>query len=95
MRAQEKPEQPFTRSSACAFLILGYAASVAIGLFIGWHAEDFFAGLTMLFNRPVQVAQSNLLMYSPASLLIPDLILSPPIAVLIVDAMHALASRID
>jgi len=95
MRAQEKPEQPFTRSSACAFLILGYAASVAIGLFIGWHAEDFFAGLTMLFNRPVQVAQSNLLMYSPASLLIPDLILSPPIAVLIVDSMHALASRID
>ena len=90
MREEEKPEQPFTRSSAYAFLILGYAASVAIGLFIGWHSQDFFSDLTMLFRQRV-VVQSNLLMYSS----IVDLILYPPIAVLIIDSMHALASRID
>ena len=96
MRAEEKPEQPYTRSSAYTFLILGYAASVAIGLFIGWHMQGYFAGLSgaLLRYRGVPVP-SNVLMYSPAALLIPDLILYPPIAVLIVDSMHALASRFD
>ncbi len=92
MREEERPEQPFSRASAYAFLILGYGASVTIGLFIGWHAEDFFSN--PLF-RHVEAVQSNMLIYSPAALLIPDLILYPPIAVLIVDSMHALASRID
>ena len=32
---------------------------------------------------------------SSTALLIPDLVVYPPIAVLIVDGMHALASRID
>lgn len=95
MEEEEKPEQPFTRSAAYAFLIVGYAASVAIGLFIGSHAADFFADLTMVFGHQVEAVNSNMLMYSPTTLLIPDLILSPPIAVLIVDSMHALASRID
>ena len=95
MREEEKPEQPFTRSSAYAFLILGYMVSVGVGLFIGWHAEDFFSDLNMLFRHQVQVVHSNVLMSSAATLLIPDLILYPPIAVLIVDSMHAIASRID
>ena len=95
MREDEKPEQPFTRSSAYAFLILGYMVSVGVGLFIGWHAEDFFSDLNMLFRHQVQVVHSNVLMSSAATLLIPDLILYPPIAVLIVDSMHAIASRID
>ena len=95
MREEEEPEQPFTRSSAYAFLILGYMVSVGIGLFIGWHAEDFFSDLNMLFRHQVQVVHSNVLMSSAATLLIPDLILYPPIAVLIVDSMHAIASRID
>ena len=95
MRQEEKPEQPFTRSSAYTFLILGYAASIAIGLLIGWHTQDFFSDLTNLVHYRGATVPSNVLMYSPADLLIPDLILYPPIAVLIVDSMHALASRID
>ena len=95
MREDEKPEQPFSRSSAYTFLILGYAASIAMGLFIGWHTQDYFSDLNMLVRYQVAAVPSHVLMYSPFVLLIPDLILYPPIAVLIVDSMHALASRID
>ena len=95
MRGEELPEQPFSRSSAYAFLILGYAASIGIGLFISWHAQDFINDFLEL-NHPHNVmAQSNLLFYSPPGLLVVDLVLYPPIAVLIVDSMHALASRFD
>ena len=94
MREEEQPEQPFTRFSAYTFLLVGYALSVGIGLFIGWHAQDFFSDLTLLFHR-VEVVHSNMLFYSSTALLIPDLVVYPPIAVLIVDGMHALASRID
>lgn len=92
MREEKEPEQPFTRSSAYTFLIVGYVASVGIGLFIGWHTQDFFADLTTMFGQRAATVPSSLLMFA---LLIPDLVLYPPIAVLIVDSMHALASRID
>ena len=95
MQEQEKPEQPFSRSSAYTFLVLGYVASIGIGLFIGWHAQDFLSDLTMLFRFRVAAVHSNLGMNSPVSWLIPELILYPPIGVLIIDSMHALASRID
>lgn len=91
----ERPEQPFTRFSAYAFLLLGYGISIAIGLIIGWHAEEFFSDLTMLFRHNVEVVQSNMLFVSSTALLIPDLVVYPPIAVLIVDSMHAVTSRID
>jgi len=94
MRGEELPEQPFSRGSAYAFLILGYAVSIGVGLFIGWHAQDFFNDI-MYLNQPRATTQSHLFLYSPVALLIADLILYPPIAVLIVDSMHALASRID
>jgi hypothetical protein len=94
MRGEELPEQPFSRGSAYAFLILGYAVSIGVGLFIGWHAQDFFNDI-WLVNQPRVTTQSHLFLYSPVALLIADLILYPPIAVLIVDSMHALASRID
>lgn len=95
MREEEKPEQPFTRFSAYTFLLVGYAASIGIGLLVGWHTQDFFSDFTMLFRHRVEVVQSNMLAYSSTALLIPDLLFYPPIAVLIVDSMHALASRID
>ena len=95
MREDEKPEQPFTRFSAYAFLLVGYAVSIGVGLIIGWHAQDFFSDLTMLFRHRVDVVQSNMLFYSSTALLIPDLVVYPPIAVLIVDTMHAVTSRID
>jgi molecular chaperone DnaJ len=94
MREDEKPEQPFTRFSAYTFLLVGYAVSIGIGLAAGWHAQEFFNGLTMLF-RHVEVVKSNMFVYSSTALLIPDLVVYPPIAVLIVDTMHAVTSRMD
>lgn len=80
MRDDEKPEQPFTRFSAYTFLLVGYAVSIGMGLLIGWHAQGFFDGLTMLFRQGVQAGPPNMLYYSTA-LLIPDLVVYPPIAV--------------
>ena len=91
----ETPEQPFTRFSAYTFLLVGYAVSLGIGLYIGWHTQDFFNDLTLLFRHRVAEVQSSVLAFASAALLIPDLIICPPIAVLIVDTVHGLASRID
>jgi len=54
MEDGEKPEQPFSRFSAYTFLLVGYGVSVAIGLVIGWHAQDFFSDLTMLFRTKLK-----------------------------------------
>ncbi|HUS09709.1 MAG TPA: J domain-containing protein [Pyrinomonadaceae bacterium] len=93
MRDDDKPEQPFTRFSAYTFLLVGYVLSIGVGLIIGWHAQGFMNGLTMLLPRGV--AHSNMLFYSSTILLIPDLVVYPPIAVLIVDSMQALTARMD
>jgi len=95
MRSETLPEQPFTRFSAYTFLLVGYVLSVGIGLYIGWHTQDFFNDITLLFRHRVGVVQSSMLAYTWAALLIPDLIVYPPIAVLIVDTVHGIASRID
>jgi len=87
------PAQPFTRFSAYAFLVGGYILSLGIGLFIGWHAQDFFADLTLLFRHHVPTSAGG--SFSPAALIVSDLLFYPPIAVLIIDTMHAVASRID
>jgi hypothetical protein len=92
MRDEEKPEQPFTRFSAYTFLLVGYGLSVGVGLIIGWHAQDFFNDLTILFRRGVGDVQSNLLAYTSSVLLIPDLLVYPPIAVLIIDSMQSFTS---
>lgn len=94
IRDIESPEQPFTRFSAYTFLLVGYALCIGIGLYIGWHTRDFFNDLTLLM-RPPTGGQANLLAYSSAAMLIPDLIFYPPIAVLIIDSMQSLAARID
>jgi hypothetical protein len=91
----DKPAaKPFTRFSAYAFLLGGYAVSLGIGLFIGWHAQDFFSDLTLLFRHhaPSGVGGGS---YSATALIISDLVFYPPIAVLIIDTMHSVASRID
>ena len=92
---EQTPEQPFTRFSAYTFLLVGYGLSLAIGLYIGWHTQDFFNDVTLLFRHRVAEVQSSMLAFTSAALLIPDLIICPPIAVLIVDTVHGLASRID
>ncbi|HEX8473926.1 MAG TPA: DnaJ domain-containing protein [Pyrinomonadaceae bacterium] len=78
---EEKSDKPFTRFTASAFLILGYAASLAAGLFIGSHAHYIviFSDIPYLFGQHIR----------------PDLFFYPPIAVLIVDTMHTVASKID
>lgn len=95
MSEEEKPEQPFTRFSAYTFLLLGYALSIGIGLFLNWHTQDFFNDLTLLYQHKVQMAQSSGLLQSSTALMVPDLLFYPPIFVLIVDSMHSLTSRID
>src|SRR5882724_417113 len=90
---EKEPDQPFTRFSAYAFLLGGYVVSLGIGLFIGWHAQDFFADLTLLFRHHATV--SGVGGFSPTALIVSDLLFYPPIAVLIIDTLHAVASRID
>lgn len=91
---EEKPApKPFTRFSASAFLVGGYAVSLGIGLLIGWHAQDFFSDLTLLFRHVPAIGTGG--SASATALIISDLLFYPPIAVLIVDTMHSLASRID
>jgi hypothetical protein len=92
MQNEEKPEKPFTRLTAYAFLLVGYIASLGAGLYIGAHAEFFIGDLGFFFRQHVP---SELLLYPPASLIIPDLLIYPPIAVLIVDTMHTIAAKID
>jgi len=93
MRHEDKPEQPYTRFSAYTFLLVGYVVSIGVGLVIGWRAQGFMNGLTMLL--PHGGAHTNMLFYSSTILLIPDLVVYPPIAVLIVDSMQALTARMD
>ncbi len=75
------PGKPYTRFAASSFLILGYAASLAAGLFVGSHAQTgfIFEAVPYLFGQHIR----------------PDMLLYPPIAVLIVDTMHTVASKID
>jgi len=94
IRDSETPEQPFTRFSAYTFLLVGYALCVGIGLYLGWHTRDFFSDLTLLI-RPNPATHGTVIAFTSAALLIPDLVFYPPIAVLIIDTMHGLASRID
>ena len=89
----DSPQRPFTRFSAYAFMIGGYTISLGLGLLIGWKASDFFSDLTLLFRHHVPAAGGT--GFSPTALIISDLVFYPPIAVLIIDTLHSVASRID
>ena len=94
-RQEEKPEQPFTRFSAYTFLLVGWALSIGVGLFINWHTQDFFSDLNLLYQSRVHSVTGTALLQSSSALMLPDLLFYPPIFVLIVDSMHAITSRID
>lgn len=87
------PEQRFTRVSAYAFLIGGFAASLGLGLFLGWHAEDFFSDLTMLFRHRPTATRAGIFSYSHT--LLSNVVLCPPIFVLIIDTVQGVAAKID
>lgn len=89
----ESPQRPFTRFSAYAFLIGGYGISLGLGMLIGWQAQDFFSDLTLPFRHHVRASAAA--GFSPAALIVSDLVFYPPIAVLIIDTLHSVASRID
>jgi DnaJ domain len=95
IREEEAPEQPFTRLSAYTFLLVGYALSIGIGLYVGWHTQDFFSDLTLLFRHQAAAVQNSVVAYASTVILVPEVLVYPPIAVLIVDTVHGLASRID
>ncbi|MFL6335249.1 MAG: J domain-containing protein [Pyrinomonadaceae bacterium] len=74
-------DKPFTRFTASTFLILGYLLSLASGLYMGSIMKymELFNDIHYLFGQNFR----------------PDLLFYPPIAVLIVDTMHNVASKID
>jgi DnaJ domain len=74
------PSKPFTRFAASSFLIGGYVTCLGAGLLLG---EQMYH--TILSEVPF--------LYDPQ--LRPELLFYPPIAVLVIDTMHTVASRID
>lgn len=79
IRGEEPTGKPFTRLTAYAFLVVGYAVSIAAGLYMGGHVHYVVRDMAFFFDQSLR----------------PDLLFYPPIAVLIVDTMHSVASRID
>jgi hypothetical protein len=75
----ESAAKPFTRFAASSFLVVGYAASLGMGLLLGQQ-----------MNGTILAAVPGL---DPH--LRPELLFYPPIAVLIVDTLHTVASKID
>jgi hypothetical protein len=79
-REHEAAAKPFTRFAASSFLIGGYALSVGLGLLLGSHMfETILSAVPFLYDPQIR----------------PQLLLYPPIAVLIVDTMHTIAAKLD
>lgn len=79
--ADGEPDKPFTRFTASTFLILGPALSIAAGHL--FRAQTQY--LTIFSDLPGTFGQEFNYHH----------LLYPPIAVLIVDTMHTMASKID
>src|SRR2546430_6639713 len=92
-REENPSPKPFTRFSAYAFLIGGYPGRFSQGLFIGYHSQDFFSDLTLLFRHHVPAAGSGFV--SPTAIGYSYLLFYSPLPVFVIDTMHAIASRID
>jgi curved DNA-binding protein CbpA len=80
LRDEDEDEKPFSRLSATAFLCLGIALSLGVGILVGKYLEMIITSM-----------MGNLF----ASNLHFELVFYPPIAVLIVDTMHLVASKAD
>jgi curved DNA-binding protein CbpA len=78
---ENEPEQkPFTRFKAITFLLLGFCLSLGIGLSIGY-----------LFSVSIDQTMPSLF----SAKFRPEIVFYPPIAVLLVDLMHAVVSKFD
>jgi hypothetical protein len=78
---ENEPEaKPFTKFKAISFLVTGLFLSLGIGLLIGFFFES-------------SITQMMPSLFSPN--LSPEIAFYPPIAVLLVDVMHAIISKFD
>lgn len=76
----EPETKPYSRFTAAAFLVVGVAACLGIGLLIGNYMQ-------VALNASMPSFSSKTLRF--------EFIFYPPIVVLCVDAMHAFAARFD
>lgn len=76
----DEEEKPFSRLSATAFLCVGVVVSLGVGMLIGKYLEMIIT--SMMGNQFAANLHFELIFY-------------PPIAVLIVDTMHLVASKAD
>ena len=78
---ETEPEtKPLTRFKAIAFLLAGFCASLGLGLLIGYFfSVSIDATMPSLFSAEFR----------------PEILFYPPIAVLLVDLMHAVASKFE
>ncbi|MGH9916039.1 MAG: J domain-containing protein, partial [Pyrinomonadaceae bacterium] len=79
IKDEEQLLKPYSRRAAYTFLVAGYTISVAAGLFAGEYLTYFFVDMSSIFDHNLRY----------------DLFFYPPIAVLIIDTMHSIATRID
>jgi hypothetical protein len=76
----EEETRPYSRLAAVAFLLIGFGLSLGVGLIIGNYMEMFTAAMMpRLFSPTLQ----------------PEFVFYPPIVVLLVDAMHTVASKLE
>ena len=76
----EEETRPYSRLAAAAFLLVGIGVSLAVGLIVGNYLEMFIAAsMPRLFSPTLQ----------------PEFVFYPPIVVLLVDAMHTVASKLE
>lgn len=72
--------RPYSRLAAASFLLIGISISLVVGLIIGNYLEIFIAAsMPRLFSPTLQ----------------PEFVFYPPIVVLLVDAMHTVASKLE
>lgn len=72
--------KPFSRMAAIGFLIFGVLISLGIGFIIGNYIQSAdFSSLSGIFSRNLQ----------------PEVILYPPIVVLLVDILHSVVSKLE
>jgi curved DNA-binding protein CbpA len=80
LEESEPVNKPFTRLRAITFLLVGFCASLGVGLLIGY-----------LFSVSIDRTMPSLF----SAEFRPEIVFYPPIAVLLVDLMHAVASKFD
>jgi Ca2+/Na+ antiporter len=80
LREMEEERRPYSRFTAVAFLIVGVVVSVAVG---------------MLVSAAFAMSPGGFFRGLFPGILSPELILYPPIMVLLVDLMHSFATRFE